>query len=73
MDENLQELVRQQTRAYVCPKVGHDFHFILPLRTDDKLRKVLCVCAGCREEHWKEFPEEGYKRLLADNAAGKIK
>ncbi len=73
MDANMQELVRQQSRAYVCPKVGHNFHFILPLQTKDESREVLCVCVGCEEKHWKVFPEDGYKRLLADNAAGKIK
>ncbi len=69
----MQELVRQQTRSWVCPRVGHDFHFKLPLQTDDATRKVLCVCVGCHEEHWVEFPEEGYRKLLEANAAGKIK
>ena len=68
----MQELLRQQARAYICGKVGHSKKFVLPLQTRDATREVLCGCPTCKETWWLQFPEEGYKRLLEDNAHGKL-
>ncbi len=71
-DEASSELLRQQAREFICGKLDHDWRSKLPIQTRDETRQVLCVCAMCEEESWEKFPEEAYRRILADVASGEI-
>lgn len=66
------QLLNEQGRAYICPRVGHDWRFALPLQTRDKTREALCRCATCKEVQWLQLPPDGYERLRKDAADGKI-
>ena len=72
MTPDLDELLKSQ-RGLICAQTGHNDKFVLPIQKDDTARRVLCTCSICERQVWKELPEAGYKRFLADLAAGNIK
>ena len=70
MGNHLQVLLTEQARAYICGNLGHDLRIVFPLQSRDETREILCRCATCGENVWKELPLDGYERLLKDVAAG---
>ncbi len=67
-----QRLLTEQARGYICGKLGCDWRFALPLQVRKETREVLCECATCHEQVWKQFPPDAYARFIEDAAAGKV-
>lgn len=67
-----QQLLLEQARAYICPRLGHSWKFVLPVEKRDESREVFARCATCGESQWIQLPEDGYTKFLKDLEDGKI-
>lgn len=73
MNDGLQQLLREQARAYICGELGHARRFALPIQKRDERREVLTICATCREEAWVQLPQNGWAQFSNDLAEGRIR
>lgn len=72
MGDAFEELLNEQSRAYICGYLGHSQGIVLPVQKRDESREVRVKCRICKEETWLELPEDGFARFLQDLADGKI-
>lgn len=73
MNDGLEQLLREQARAYICGELGHDRRFVVPVQKRDAQQAVLTICVTCREEAWVHLPSSGWSEFLKDLAGGKIR
>jgi hypothetical protein len=71
--DQTRQLLNQQSKAYICGRLGHGWVILLPLEAREATQEVLCKCKICEEgPAWVTLPQEGYERLLRDVAVGKF-